>query len=220
MKSGVQMSKVKEPKTYDEQLDILISKGLTVENREFCLSILQQLNYYRLTAYMLPFKVDDDRYSHISFEKVYAIYEFDRRLRMLTVGMLEEIELVLRTKFAYFHAHRYGALGLAKELGCPSARHLTNWIHCLTVLRNKCAHYMRLYYTVFTVQPRISTYVLSCKYHKLYSYISVAKQIYPDKTKWERGFFNELSSLIYQYSDDITLSHIGFPVDWEQQLRT
>lgn len=40
-------------KTYDEQLDLLISRNLIVRDRVFALSILHHINYYRLSAYSL-----------------------------------------------------------------------------------------------------------------------------------------------------------------------
>lgn len=46
-----------------------------------------------------------------SFAAVSRIYEFDRKLRNLLFSTIEEIEIYLRTQFAYYHAHKYGPLG-------------------------------------------------------------------------------------------------------------
>ena len=45
------------------------------------------------------------------FNTVYQIYEFDRKLRNLIFAAIEEVEIYLRAKFAYYHAHKYGVLG-------------------------------------------------------------------------------------------------------------
>jgi len=59
------------------------------------MEILSQLNYYRLTAYFLPFrnKQDESYRNGTSFETVYLMYEFDRRLRGLLFKVIEEIEI-------------------------------------------------------------------------------------------------------------------------------
>lgn len=106
------MGTVKEPKTYEEQLDILCERGIVVKDKAKCIQVLETTNYYRFTAYLLPFKLEDDTYiSGTDFYKVYRIYEFDRKLRGLLFSVIEEIEVFLRAKFAYFHAHKYGACG-------------------------------------------------------------------------------------------------------------
>ena len=74
--------------------------------------MLSQINYYRLTAYFLPFKKPDDNYTPgTDFNTVYQIYEFDRHLRKLLFAAIEKVEIYLRAKFANYHAHKYGATG-------------------------------------------------------------------------------------------------------------
>ena len=61
---------------------------------------------------MLPFKNEDGTYGkNLSFERVYHIYEFDRRLRNLLFSAIEVIEISLRARLAYFHSEKYGPLG-------------------------------------------------------------------------------------------------------------
>jgi len=103
---------VKLPITFDAQLDKLKRRGCIVTDEIFARMKLEQINYYRLTAYFLPFLQDDGTYKlDTSFDTVYRIYEFDRRLRGLILSAVEEIELMLRTQLAYYHAHKYGPLG-------------------------------------------------------------------------------------------------------------
>lgn len=47
----------------------------------------------------------------LSFDRVLSIYEFDRKLHGILFSALEETEIFIRSKIAYFHAHKYGALG-------------------------------------------------------------------------------------------------------------
>lgn len=112
MKKVVLVKEVKKVTTYDEQLTILQDRGTLVSDEVFCKEKLAEINYYRLTAYFLPFRQQDGTYIEgTSFHTVYRLYEFDRKLRSILFSAVEEIEVYLRAKFAYFHAHKYGPLG-------------------------------------------------------------------------------------------------------------
>lgn len=107
---------LKQPTTFDEQLKKLKERGCLIENEDACLEVLSRVNYYRFTAYFLTFKMPNDCYRDgTTFQKVYRIYEFDRKLRTLIISALEEIEIYLRTQFSYYHAHKYGADGYLDE---------------------------------------------------------------------------------------------------------
>jgi abortive infection bacteriophage resistance protein len=106
------MVKIKQPVTYDEQIAILESRGCIIQDEHQCKTVLSRINYYRFSAYFLPFKQDNEKYAEgTTFEKIYHIYEFDRQLRNILYDALETIEITLRTRLAYFHAMEYGALG-------------------------------------------------------------------------------------------------------------
>ena len=53
------LMEVKKPKTYEEQVSIIENKGFIVANRTECINFLHQANYYRLSAYFLPFRQED-----------------------------------------------------------------------------------------------------------------------------------------------------------------
>lgn len=44
-------------------------------------------------------------------EEIYELYEFDKRLRNMIIGILETIEITFRTQISYLIAHKYGAMG-------------------------------------------------------------------------------------------------------------
>ena len=88
---------VKQYTTIQEQLEKLKYRNCFIENTARATEILESINYYRLTAYFLPFKKSDDTYIEgTTLEKVYQIYEFDRKLRHLLFEIIEEIEIMLR----------------------------------------------------------------------------------------------------------------------------
>lgn len=73
---------------------------------------LSHLNYYRLSAYWLPF---EETHSPCLFRKgtefntILEHYIFDRELRLLLMNAVERIEVSLRTQWAYYLSHSYGA---------------------------------------------------------------------------------------------------------------
>jgi abortive infection bacteriophage resistance protein len=103
---------LKQPATYAQQITRLRQHGCAITDEAFCEEVLSRVSYYRLSAYFLPFKSADGNYKPgTNFNEVYKLYEFDRKLRRVLFTMIEEIEVYLRTQFAYFHAHKYGADG-------------------------------------------------------------------------------------------------------------
>lgn len=103
---------LKPATTYDEQLKLLQERHCEIVDSAFCKTVLQHINYYRFTAYFLPFRTADGMYRDgTSFHRVFRIYEFDRKMRRVMFSAVEQVELYLRTQFAYFHAHKYGPLG-------------------------------------------------------------------------------------------------------------
>ena len=84
------MMQLKKPTTYQEQLDILKSRGIIIDDPNQCIAVLETVNYYRFTAYFLPFKRSDGQYcENTQFSRVYRIYEFDRKLRSVLFAALE-----------------------------------------------------------------------------------------------------------------------------------
>jgi abortive infection bacteriophage resistance protein len=104
-------------KTYEEQVAILKSRNLKISNNSFAISKLQRINYYRLSAYFLPFQYPknsdkkDIFLENITFEDIIQLYYFDCELRKIIFEAIECIEVYFRTKITYCHASKYGAFG-------------------------------------------------------------------------------------------------------------
>ena len=104
-------------KTFDEQLNILKQRKLYILNYDFALSKLQRINYYRLSAYFLPFqhKKDGNKkdcfLDNSSFEEIIQLYYFDSELRKIIFEAIESIEIYFRTQITYSHALRYEPFG-------------------------------------------------------------------------------------------------------------
>lgn len=106
--------RIKQPKTYVQQLKILKDRGIEVADSQVAISTLKRINYYRLTAYGLTLKDPEQQDQYIpgtTFNQLIALYNFDKKLRQLLMGVIESIEIAFRTHIAYHHAHTYGPLG-------------------------------------------------------------------------------------------------------------
>ena len=101
--------------TYQEQMKLLQKRNCRITDDKFCENVLKRIGYYRLTGYLLPFRVEgSDLYQEgTCIEKVYQIYELDRNLRSLLFHNLKVIEVSLKACLAHFHAapDRYGPIG-------------------------------------------------------------------------------------------------------------
>lgn len=102
--------RIKQPKTFNQQLDILKNRNLVIEDEDFAIKILSRINYYRFSAYTLTLKKQDQFHEDVTFNHVFSLYEFDRKLRLLLLAQLELLEVMFRTKISYHLAHKYGAL--------------------------------------------------------------------------------------------------------------
>lgn len=106
------LSMIKPFKTYDQQAELLISRGL--ENKSIKPQLIQRLKavgYYRLSGYLYPFrrtatihgkqfKLDIFR-TGAKLTTVWNYYLFDRRLRFLIMDAIERVEIAFRVCLAY-----------------------------------------------------------------------------------------------------------------------
>ena len=89
------MKEIKPPKRIDEQIAILKRHGCIIRNKSFTEEILSKINYYRFSAYLIPFKGNNGMYlPDTTFERIFHIYEFDRELRSLLFQAIECIEIL------------------------------------------------------------------------------------------------------------------------------
>ena len=106
---------------------------------------------------------------------------------------------------------------LAKSIYDANYQMLSSWLHCLTYLRNRCAHYSRLFYWKFSALPIMKHFPIVAD-GTLFTQIYVLKTMYPDSIKWRDDFFIPLEILVKKYHDSIILEHIGFPANWKELL--
>lgn len=284
---------LKKPTTFEEQIELLRKKNIIITDEKSCIDFLSKTNYYRLSAYYLPFirKEDEKCFIELKFERIQNIYAFDAELRNLISFAIEKIEVHIRTVLTYHHVHTYGAEGymnpssfnkrhnhhayLKHIKACISdnantlvIKHhqkqygghiplwaiidffsigmlsyfyrgmnnydkakiaettyginyqtLESWLRCLTDLRNRCAHYSRLYYWIFPAIPKMPTKEKYIPTRRLFAQIYMLKLMYPEKDKWNDEFMKPLIKLMKKYKTDISLKHLDFPYRWKSMLK-
>lgn len=99
--------------TLDDQLALLRRRGLAVSSPDEAMATLHRLNYYRVSGYgrefqLAPSQGGDDFRAGASLERIVELMELDARLRHLLVEALAEIEIGVRSRFAYESGSEYG----------------------------------------------------------------------------------------------------------------
>lgn len=107
----------KSATTIDQQLDLLKSRGLTVNDADKAREILLDIGYYRLGFYLFPFEksypeLRNRTHEYVegaSFEDAVNLYYFDFDLRLLLMRYLNRIEIAFRTSLIYSLSNKYNS---------------------------------------------------------------------------------------------------------------
>jgi abortive infection bacteriophage resistance protein len=101
----------KVPLSYDAQLQLLLDRGLIIENKAKALFLLEHISYFRLSGYWFPLLAD--KLNHVfkigaTFNAAFQLYCFDKELRKMLLSELEKIEVAVRAKMIFVLSHEYG----------------------------------------------------------------------------------------------------------------
>ncbi len=107
----------KSATTIDQQLDLLKSRGITVNDLDKAREILLDIGYYRLGFYLFPFEksypeLHNRTHEYVegaSFEDAVNLYYFDFDLRLLLMRYLNRIEIAFRTSLIYNLSNKYNS---------------------------------------------------------------------------------------------------------------
>ena len=102
-------SPLKLHKSIPDQIALLESRGLIINDKKYAASFLERVNYYRFTGYLHDYRKSnsDDYISGIKFSDVARMYEFDMKFTRLLMYVLEDIEETLKTRFSYSLSSAY-----------------------------------------------------------------------------------------------------------------
>jgi abortive infection bacteriophage resistance protein len=108
------MKFTKPPLSIDEQIDLLVRRGMAVPDRSRAERYLRHINYYRLRIYWIPFEKPSEGNDHlfndgVTFDDVLYLYVFDRKLRLLILEAVERFEISFRSRIVNHLATTYGS---------------------------------------------------------------------------------------------------------------
>ncbi len=137
----------KSPLNYDQQVDLLASRGLQMPDKPKAVALLSRISYYRLSAYRFPYQYGRDQFKpDITIDDIYSLYLFDHKLRILVLDYLETIEVAIRTSLTYYLSHTYGAFGyLDKSIFAQRFEH-DEWLRDLRKVLKRSRETFILHY--------------------------------------------------------------------------
>ena len=91
-------------------LEYIISKGVVVYDKEDALYKIKKYSYYSIVnSYKDVFKTNDHNYKKgVSFDEIYALYEFDKNIRSIFLKYILEIETIIKSLLAEVISSKYG----------------------------------------------------------------------------------------------------------------
>jgi abortive infection bacteriophage resistance protein len=111
------MKYTKPPLTLEQQADQLLRRGM-IGDRDLMIARLRSVSYYRLSGYWIPFRNADESFkTDTTFDAVWNLYVFDRRLRLIVMDAIERIEVAVRSQLAYHHSIHYGPFAYITDPG-------------------------------------------------------------------------------------------------------
>ena len=101
---------MKEYKSNQQLIEYLISKNILIFDKEKALKSIEKYSYYSITnGYKSVFKDENNNYKrNVSFEEIFALYEFDKNIKAIFLKYTLEIEVIIKSLMANTLAEKYG----------------------------------------------------------------------------------------------------------------
>lgn len=111
---------MKEYKTNEDLIRYLSSKGVTISDKADALQKIERYTYYSIVnTYKSIFKDKNGKYiDNVTFDEIYALFEFDKELKNTILKYCLEIETVIKSIMANQISRVYGVKEYLK---------ITNW---------------------------------------------------------------------------------------------
>lgn len=155
-------------------------------------------------------------YSDLSCSEIIDDIEF-KKYRMPIWVAVELMPIGMLSRFYKNIASEEILSSISKSLNSNS-KCFDNWLYVLSTLRNKCAHYDRLYRIDIKPYVKFSNYAKSSLFENLSddklfrAIVIIGKMLTSESCE---NFIIELSSLFNVYFN-IDISNIGFPSNWKE----
>lgn len=98
-------------RSYEEQINILKTRGLTIPDEQLAIEILKQNNYYYLIngykdIFIETGKTPESFIKNVSFTEIYTLHQFDKELR----SNLSHILIIIERMFGSVLAHEFSRI--------------------------------------------------------------------------------------------------------------
>lgn len=214
--------KYKKPAlSYEDQANQLLSRGLIATKNDI-VGFLKRVNYYRLTFYLFPYRISNsESYKKgTTLNQIIRIYEFDNKLRNLTLLNLSEIEIsILHSIFVEYFTIKYGPFGYLDENNFHPAHNRNDYVKCISNIKNSIkiskeefVQHFRKKYTPATKLPMWMA-VETCSFGTLSKLFSMMKTV--DQVQITRNYkvsYEEFQSWLHSlsYTRNLCAHHARF----------
>ena len=151
------------PLSVEDQVNNLISLGLTIEDKEYAKTFLNDVSYFRLIkAYSLGLKPRNGKYyDGVTFSQIVQLYKFNCNFRHILFSMIEKIEVNLRCRLANHFSSKYGVLGYEDASNFANADYHADFLEDIKreVDRNSKSPFVRNFRTNYK-EGKIPMYAL------------------------------------------------------------
>lgn len=107
-------------KTYDEQIEILISRNINIPDRDFARMVLSSLSYYTIiNGYkntFLSISGTDRFVEGTNFNDLYALHMINSNINNIVLKNILFVEQYLKTKLSYLISEQYGVYTNLEDL--------------------------------------------------------------------------------------------------------
>lgn len=113
----------KTPTSVDQQIHLLLNRGLIIRDRNIAEKYLSSIGYYRLSGYWHIFQKDKIKHTFFdqtTFDDIISVYRFDRGLRLLLFDAIERIEVALKSFMTNNLCLQHGSTWFASKEICFS----------------------------------------------------------------------------------------------------
>ena len=126
----------KKALSVEEQIELLINRGLIIEDRNSAINILKRLGYYRLSAYMKFYQQKETHKfnPNVNFQDIVDLYYFDERLRQICFNATQKIELAYRAAISNVLCKEYDSHWFLNK---SAFREEKDCEHCKELIRNE-----------------------------------------------------------------------------------
>lgn len=96
--------------TYDQQLQKLTTKGLTINDQDKAMELLKKHSYFALiSGYKSPFKSKNGMYKlNVNLDDIHSLYIFDDTLRTIILCNILRVEKHIKSLISYSFCETYG----------------------------------------------------------------------------------------------------------------